>query len=117
MCEPVADSIVAKIGEVGPLYSRSALAVAPARAGKTTGLLEVWKLFGVVEAEFGRFGDLPEGVEKRRDQASSTMGEVARRSRVIDRKLRKVEELPAAESQLLIGSNGEGDMDELTEGG
>ena len=78
---------------------------------------EVWKLLGAVKTEFGKFGDTLDGVKKKLDQASSTMDDAARRSRAIERKLRKVEELPAAESQLLIGSNGEGEIDELGEGG
>ena len=78
---------------------------------------EVWKLLGAVKTEFGKFGDTLDGVKKKLDQASSTMDDAARRSRAIERKLRKVEELPAAESRLLMGSNGEGDIDELAEGG
>ena len=78
---------------------------------------EVWKLLGAVKTQFGKFGDILDGVKKKLDQASSTMDDAARRSRAIERKLRKVEELPTAESQLLIGSNGEGDIDELGEGG
>ena len=68
---------------------------------------EVWRLLGAVKTEFGKFGDILDGVKKKLDQASSTMDDAARRSRAIERKLRKVEELPAAESQLLIGSNGD----------
>jgi len=77
---------------------------------------EVWKLLGAVKTEFGKFGDILDGVKKKLDQASSTMDDAARRSRAIERKLRKVEELPAGESELLLGTNGEGEMDELADG-
>jgi len=63
---------------------------------------EVWKLLGAVKTEFGKFGDTLEGVKRKLDQASNTMDEAAKRSRVIQRKLRNVEELPAAETQLLL---------------
>lgn len=70
---------------------------------------EVWKLLGAVKTQFGKFGDVLDGVKKKLDQASSTMDDAARRSRAIERKLRKVEELPARESELLLGSNGSED--------
>ncbi|MBM4267102.1 MAG: DNA recombination protein RmuC [Deltaproteobacteria bacterium] len=63
---------------------------------------EVWKLLGAVKAEFGKFGDLLDGVKKKLDQASSTMEDAARKSRTIERKLRGVEELPSAEAGLLL---------------
>jgi DNA recombination protein RmuC len=64
---------------------------------------EVWKLLGAVKTEFRKFGDVLDGVKKKLDQASSTMDDAARRSRAIERKLREVEQLPAAEAQLLLG--------------
>jgi DNA recombination protein RmuC len=63
---------------------------------------EVWKLLGAVKTEFGKFGDILEGVKKKLDQASNTMDDAARRSRVIERKLRNVQELPVVETQLLL---------------
>jgi DNA recombination protein RmuC len=63
---------------------------------------EVWKLLGAVKTEFGRFGDLLDGVKKKLDQASNTMDDAAKRSRAIERKLRNVQELPASEAQLLL---------------
>jgi DNA recombination protein RmuC len=71
---------------------------------------EVWKVLGAVKTEFGKFGGVLDGVKKKLDQASSTMDDAARRSRAIERSLRKVEELPAAESQVLLGSNGDEDV-------
>jgi DNA recombination protein RmuC len=63
---------------------------------------EVWKLLGAVKTEFGRFGEVLDGVRKKLEQASNTMDGAARRSRAIERKLRSVEELPAGEAQLLL---------------
>jgi DNA recombination protein RmuC len=64
---------------------------------------EVWKILGAVKTEFRKFGDVLDGVKKKLDQASKTMDDAATRSRAIERKLRHVEELPAGESQALLG--------------
>jgi DNA recombination protein RmuC len=63
---------------------------------------EVWQLLSTIKAEFGKFGDLLDGVKKKLDQASSTMEDAARKSRTIEKKLRKVEELPPAEAKVLL---------------
>jgi DNA recombination protein RmuC len=63
---------------------------------------EVWQLLGTVKAEFGKFGDLLDGVKKKLDQAASTMEDAARKSRTIEKKLRKVEELPASDAKVLL---------------
>lgn len=74
---------------------------------------EVWKLLGAVKNEFGKFGDLLDGVKKKLEQASSTMEDAARKSRTIERKLRDVQELPAGESQTLLAEgNGSTASDE-----
>lgn len=63
---------------------------------------EVWQLLSAVKSEFGKFGDLLDGVKKKLDQASSTMEDAARKSRTIERKLKSVEELPPAEAKVLL---------------
>jgi DNA recombination protein RmuC len=63
---------------------------------------EVWKILGAVKSEFRKFGEVLDGVKKKLDQASSTMDDAAKRSRAIERKLREVEQLPAAEAQLVL---------------
>jgi DNA recombination protein RmuC len=63
---------------------------------------EVWQLLSVVKGEFGKFGDLLDGVKKKLDQAANTMEDAARKSRTIERKLRKVEELPPADAAILV---------------
>ena len=62
---------------------------------------EVWQLLASVKAEFGKFGGLLEGVKKRLEQASNQIDEVARKSRTIERRLNRVEELPANPQPLL----------------
>ena len=61
---------------------------------------EVWKLLGIVKTEFRKFGDILEKTKQKIDQASNTLGDAARKSRTIERKLRDVEELPAKDDQL-----------------
>jgi DNA recombination protein RmuC len=74
---------------------------------------EVWKLLGAVKTEFGKFGDLLDGVKKKLDQASNTMDDAAKRSRSIERKLRNVQALPASEAQLLLnGGDGPAVLDD-----
>ena len=63
---------------------------------------EVWALLGTVKTQFAKFGDLLEGVQKKLQEASNKMDDVARKSRTIQRKLRDVQELPAGESAPLL---------------
>lgn len=64
---------------------------------------EVWKLLGAVKTQFGKFGNVLEAVKKKLEQATNTMDDAAVRTRVIERKLRDVEQLPAAEALVLLG--------------
>jgi DNA recombination protein RmuC len=64
---------------------------------------EVWKILGAVKTEFGTFGTLLDGVKKKLDAASNNIEDAAQKSRTIERKLRKVQELPAAESIAVLG--------------
>ena len=62
---------------------------------------EVWKLLGAVKTEFGKFGEVLEKTKKKLDEASSSIDTATVRTRAIERKLRGVEALPAAEPELL----------------
>ena len=73
---------------------------------------EVWKLLGAVKNEFGRYEDLLESVQKKLDLATKEMSKVSDRTRNINRKLEKVQELPSIESSVLLEQNGISD-DEL----
>jgi DNA recombination protein RmuC len=55
---------------------------------------EVWGLLAAVRTEFGKFGSLLEGVKKKLEQASNQIDEVTRKSRTIEKRLNRVEELP-----------------------
>jgi DNA recombination protein RmuC len=57
---------------------------------------EVWELLGKVKTEFGRFGLVLDNVKKKLDAASNEINNVETRTRAINRKLREVQELPAA---------------------
>ncbi len=72
---------------------------------------EVWKILGAVKTEFGEFGKTLEGVSKKLHEATNKIEESAKSSRAIERKLKDVEVLPAAEARLLLpevdpGENG-----------
>ncbi len=54
---------------------------------------EVWQLLGAVKTQFGQFGGLLEKVQKKLDQASSTIEDAARKSRTIERRLKDVGEV------------------------
>ena len=55
---------------------------------------EVWQVLGKAKTEFGKFGDVLDGVKKKLDSASSSLSEVGTRTRAIERQLRSVEALP-----------------------
>ena len=64
---------------------------------------EVWRTLGAVKTQFGKFGDLLEGVQKKLQESANKIESAKTTSRSIERKLRDVEELPEAESVKLIG--------------
>jgi len=66
---------------------------------------EVWSLLGAVKTEFGKFGDVLEKTYKKLQEASTTIESAATRTRAIERKLRGVAELPAAEAAKLLGGS------------
>ncbi len=55
---------------------------------------EVWNLLAAVKTEFGKFGGVLDGVKKKLQEASNKIDEVDQRSRVLNKKLRDVEESP-----------------------
>ena len=76
---------------------------------------EVWNLLAAVKTEFGKYGDVLAGVRKKLEEAANKVEDVGRRSRAIERKLRDVQELPAAEAQTVLmieGGDGDGEMTE-----
>lgn len=63
---------------------------------------EVWQLLGAVKTEFGNFGGILEKTQKKLQEASNVIDQASTRSRAIERKLRNVQELPAAQSASLL---------------
>lgn len=64
---------------------------------------DVWQTLGAVKTQFGKFGDLLEGVQKKLQESANKIESARTTSRQIERKLKDVEELPEAESTKLIG--------------
>ncbi len=63
---------------------------------------EVWQVLGAVKTEFGKFGDVLSKVKSQTETVLKTLDTAHIRSRAMGRVLKKVEALPAAQSQLLI---------------
>jgi len=63
---------------------------------------EVWRTLGAVKTEFGKFGDVLDGVRKKLQEAGNKIDETSRRSRAMGRALREVEALPAGDSDALL---------------
>jgi len=80
---------------------------------------EVWNLLAAVKTEWTKYGDILNIVQNKLHQASETIEKARVRSRAIGRKLKDVQELPAAETSALLplhapeddGGAGEEDAD------
>jgi DNA recombination protein RmuC len=66
---------------------------------------EVWEILGAVKSEFGKFGTVLEKTRKKLQEASNVIGDAGSRTRVIERKLRAVQELPREEAIALLGDD------------
>jgi DNA recombination protein RmuC len=64
---------------------------------------DVWQTLGAVKTQFGKFGDLLDGVQKKLQESVNKIESAKTTSRQIEKKLKSVEELPEAESVKLIG--------------
>ena len=62
---------------------------------------EVWNLLGAVRTEFSKFGAVLEKTRKKLVEAGNHIDQAATRTRVIERKLRDVQDVPHEESDLL----------------
>lgn len=65
---------------------------------------EVWQLLGAVKTEFHKFGAVLDKTRKKLDEASKVIDTAGTRTRVIERRLREVEELPLEDSRRLLGN-------------
>lgn len=62
---------------------------------------EVWTLLGTVKTEFGKFGDILDKTREKLEQATKHIELAATKSRTIETKLRKVQELPSGAQPVL----------------
>lgn len=76
---------------------------------------EVWMILGAVKSEFARFGDILSKTKKKLDEASNTIDAAATRTRVIERKLRNVQELPSSEAARLLDDGEEAVTEEVAD--
>lgn len=68
---------------------------------------EVWQILAAVKSDFGKFGDLLDKTQKKLQEASNNIESAATKTRVIARRLDKVQDLPDAKSsQPLLLSEG-----------
>ena len=65
---------------------------------------EVWQKLGAIKTQFGKFGDLLEGVQKKLQESANKIESAKTSSRQIERQLKDVEELPEVDSVKLIGA-------------
>jgi DNA recombination protein RmuC len=73
---------------------------------------EVWDLLGAVKTEFGQFGDVLAKTKKKLIEATNVIDTSEVRTRAIERKLRHVQELPAAQTKMILDSSQEDDSTE-----
>ena len=68
---------------------------------------EVWKVLAAVKNEFGKFGTVLDKVSKQLHTATNTIDtDLGRRTRVMEKKLRDVEQLPGSASDSVLESLG-----------
>jgi len=68
---------------------------------------EVWQVLGAVRFQFEKYNDVVEGLGRNLGTAANSVKELARRTRVMNGKLKGVETLPAAEAAALLGFEGD----------
>ncbi|MGD9551195.1 MAG: DNA recombination protein RmuC [Burkholderiaceae bacterium] len=77
---------------------------------------EVWNLLAGVKTEFRKFGEIVDSTRRSIDAAANKFKDIGVRTRAIERKLRDVEELPAADAAELLGAEALG-LDEEEDAG
>lgn len=77
---------------------------------------EVWNLLAGVKTEFRKFGEIVDSTRRSIDAAANKFKDIGVRTRAIERKLRDVEELPAADAADLLGAEALG-LDEEEDAG
>jgi DNA recombination protein RmuC len=73
---------------------------------------EVWDLLSAVKTEWARYGEILEKVQRKLQEASTTIDKAQTRTRAISRKLRGVQELPISEAHSVLMAESERDGDD-----
>ncbi|PKP21875.1 MAG: DNA recombination protein RmuC [Bacteroidetes bacterium HGW-Bacteroidetes-21] len=73
---------------------------------------EVWQILGAVKTEFGRFGTILDKTKKKLQEAANVIDQAGTRSRMIEKKLKNVAELPQKDSLAILGEAEEIDEEE-----
>lgn len=76
---------------------------------------EVWNLLAAVKTEFGRFGDILDKTRQKLDASSKELEKAASKSRTIERKLGKVQEMPITQDKSILGNENSQDDETLDE--
>ncbi|HEY2444806.1 MAG TPA: DNA recombination protein RmuC [Rhizomicrobium sp.] len=76
---------------------------------------EVWEVLGAVKTEFGKYGSVLDKVQKKLQEASKSVDDVAVRHRAVTRSLRVVSEVPDLRAQELIPATTPPDPEEAQE--
>ena len=63
---------------------------------------EVWKLLSAIKKDFGTFGDILEKTQKKLQEAGNVIEKASHRSKQIQRRLNKVQDLPAEETKDIL---------------
>lgn len=63
---------------------------------------EVWELLGAIKTQFGTFGELLQKTQKKLQEASHSIETATRRTRTIERRLQRVQELPVDRAAELL---------------
>ncbi|MBA4055638.1 MAG: DNA recombination protein RmuC, partial [Marivirga sp.] len=66
---------------------------------------EVWQILGAVKTQFGTFGGILEKTKKKLQEAANVIDDASVKSRVIERKLKTVQELTHEEAKDLLGAS------------
>lgn len=74
---------------------------------------EVWNLLGAVRTEFSKFGVVLEKTSKKLQEAGNHIDQAAQRTRVIEKKLKGVQEIPDGEAAVLLESAEWNDEDDV----
>lgn len=77
---------------------------------------EVWNVLSGVKTEFGKFGEVLSRLKRQLHSATNTIDQTEVRTRVMQRRLRQVEELPDGSSPELLGLRIEAEDEGETEG-